>query len=487
MSGIFSSMNTATKGLMAQQTALHTTGHNIANINTEGFSRQRVDMKADRAYNYGGIGQLGTGVRMESVVRMVDNHVSKQIRAENSTLSRFAEKSEVINQLEVIFNEPSDTGLNFNIGEMFDAFQELSKNPENLNSKTVVVEKLKTLTDTLNHMAGQIESLESETHASIDKNILDFNSKVDGLNTLNKQIFNVSIKGQIPNDLLDQRDLMLKDLTAIADVSLDFDKYGRVGITMGGNEKNAADESIKSDILTKEGNQNFINYKDGKISLYDEPYDKDATIAQTAKSELNITNGKLLGNMDAIGDIKVAKKNLDKMALTMAKAINDVHKDLNTTYEPTVPGDQKSIFTFDESKGAKSIKVNEKLVKDNSLLQSGKNGNEGDGSLALELAGLRNKKLGEDGKEDLSGNTIGGSYRDIVIKIGISKQHSDNMVENQEALTQQLENRRESVSGVSINDEITNVIKFQKAYEANAKVLSALTEMLDVLINRTGV
>ncbi|OLS01539.1 flagellar hook-associated protein FlgK [Tissierella creatinophila] len=481
MSGIFSSMNTATKGLMAQQTALHTTGHNIANINTEGFSRQRVDMKADRAYNYGGIGQLGTGVRMESIVRMVDNHVSKQIRAENSTLSRFAEKSEVINQLEVIFNEPSDTGLNFNIGEMFDAFQELSKNPENLNSKTLVVEKLKTLTDTLNHMAGQIESLESETHASIDKNILDFNSKVDGLNTLNKQIFNVSIKGQIPNDLLDQRDLMLKDLTAIADVSIDFDKYGRVGIEMGGNK-----------ILTQEGEQNELKY---------DKYDKDnpnktrevklVNSKDNSEATITVTNGSLLGNMDALRDIDNSKKNLDKMASTMAQAINRVHGQLEVKDQNGNLVEAGFIFTVKEGKNpedaAMNIEINKALVSDNSLLQSGKNGNEGDGSLALELAGLRNKKLGEDGKEDQSGNTIGGSYRDIVIKIGISKQHSDNMVENQEALTQQLENRRESVSGVSINDEITNVIKFQKAYEANAKVLSALTEMLDVLINRTGV
>ena len=89
MSGIFNTLNTANKGLMAQQTALHTTGHNISNANTKGYSRQRVDMKADLSYNYPGVGQLGTGVKMEAVVRIVNDYVSKQIRQENGTMERF--------------------------------------------------------------------------------------------------------------------------------------------------------------------------------------------------------------------------------------------------------------------------------------------------------------------------------------------------------------------------------------------------------------
>ncbi len=197
MSGIFNTLNTANKGLMAQQTALHTTGHNISNANTKGYSRQRVDMKADLSYNYPGVGQLGTGVKMEAVVRIVNDYVSKQIRQENGTMERFTAKSDVIDQLEVIFNEPSTTGLNFNLGEMFDSWQELSKNPEMLTSKTVVVEKSKTLADTLNHMANQIDSLRDETIGQIDKNVLDFNSTIDKLDKLNRQIFNISVKGHI--------------------------------------------------------------------------------------------------------------------------------------------------------------------------------------------------------------------------------------------------------------------------------------------------
>ncbi len=461
MSGIFNTLNTANKGLMAQQTALHTTGHNISNANTKGYSRQRVDMKADLSYNYPGVGQIGTGVKMEAVVRIVNDYVSKQIRQENGTMERFTAKSDVIDQLEVIFNEPSTTGLNFNLGEMFDSWQELSKNPEMLTSKTVVVEKSKTLADTLNHMANQIDSLRDETIGQIEKNVLDFNSTIDKLDKLNRQIFNISVKGHIPNDLLDQRDVLLRDLSSLTDFKVDFDKYGRVSIKMDGNEVLHNEKGIVSK-MTANGDE---------IKL-----DNDV---------ISITSGKIKGNIEALDDIEESKKSLDNFAKTMAEAINTVHED--------------EFFSGDS---AGTIKVNDDISKDHSLVNAGKleNSPEGDGSRALAIARLRNTKLvfsenpsfDYDAEtmsiiNDPNGVTIEGAYGNIVTIIGISKEHADNMVDNQEVLLQQLEMHRESTSGVSIDEEISDLIKYQKAYEANARVISVLTEMLDTLINRTGV
>lgn len=482
MSGIFSSMNTATKGLKAQQTALHTTGHNIASMNLEGFSRQRVDMKADLAQNLRGVGQLGTGVKMEGLVRMLDENISSQIRNESSTLNRYAEKSQVLDGLEMVFNEPSETGLNSKLGEVFQAFNDLSKNPESLSSKEVAVEKLKSLTGTLNQMAGQLGRLESESQEAIDKNLLDFNGKAEELSNLNRQIVKVALSGQTPNDLLDQRDLTLKEMSAIGGLELDFDPYGRVEIKMDGK-----------DILNFEGGQNYLAYdkldqnnpsSTREIKVYDKKTDSEKR--ENSLGAVDLKNGRIKGQREGLEIIKEASEKLDQLAGSMAKAINRVHQ--------AGGSGNLEIFTFkDGLVGAKNIEVNEAIRNQVDHLKAGKAKegeseiHSGNGELALELAQLKNKKLDPDGKENPSGSTINSSHIDMVVKIGISKQHSDRMLENQEALTGQLENRRESVSGVSINDEITNVIKFQKAYEANAKVLSVLTEMLDVLINRTGV
>ena len=470
MSGIFNTLNTASKGLQAQQTALHTTSHNISNANTEGYSRQRVDLKADLAYNFAGVGQLGTGVKMDAIVRLVDDYVSKQIRQENGTMQRFSTKSDVLEQLEMIFNEPSDTGLNFNLGQMFDSWQELSKNPESLNSKTIVVEKAKTLADTLNHMSNQIDSLSEETIGQIKKTTDDFNSIVSQLDTLNKQIFNISVKGQIPNDLLDQRDLMLKKLSSITDFNSTFDNYGRVNISIGNKDTTATDSLV---ILDATGQK--------EIALNG----ADVVIKDTSKV-LDIKSGVIKGYTEALSDLIERKEELNIFTKTMADAINTAHKDgmdvdeynnLFTTQVEDIDGNP--VFT------AGGIKVNQVILRNNDKINAGATSAsaEGDGSRALTIAAIRNQKFTFGG----ASTTIEGAYRDIATKVGISKEHADNMVANQDVLLDQLVLRRESTSGVSIDEEVSNLIKFQKSYEANAKVISVLTEMLDTLINRTGV
>ncbi len=493
MSGLFNTLNTANKGLMAQQTALHTTGHNISNANTPGYSRQRVDMKADLAYNYVGVGQLGTGVKMESIVRITNDYVSKQIRQENGTFERFSSKSEVIDQLEIIFNEPSTTGLNFNLGEMFDSWQELSKNPELPTSKTVIVEKSKTLAQTLNHMADQIDSLEGETLEQIEKNVLDFNNTIDKLNTLNKQIFNIAVKGHVPNDLLDQRDLLLKDLSSISDFKVSFDEFGRASVKMGNNEVLGQGQGVKYKMVAN----------GDKIHLQGQKSDNENDNIDITEK---IKAGKIRGNIEALDDIKRSKDSLDNFAKTMAEAINIIHRDGDGDWdEDSLEPDRRiDFFTFDGEKGAGTIRVNKEIVEDNSKVNAGKKGDspEGDGSRALEIARLRNTKLVFSDNPDFSsrydkdtmsiendpnGVTIEGAYGNIISIIGISKNHADDMVDNQEVLLAQLEMHRESISGVSINEEVSNLIKFQSAYDANAKVISVLAEMLDTLINRTGV
>lgn len=441
MSGIFSTFNTANKGLLVQQAALHTTGHNISNANTAGYSRQRVDTKADLAFNYIGVGQLGTGVKIDGVVRLVDDYVSKQIRQENSVANKYGTKSDVLGQVEIIFNEPSDTGINANLGQMFDSWQELSKNPESLTQKSIVVEKSKTLANSLNHMSNQLNNLKANTVDDIGKNVLDFNATVDKLDSLNKQIFNVGIKGQIPNDLLDQRDMLLNDLSGMTDISTDFDKYGRVEIKLG-----------TQDVLTGTDKHAMTSSPDGK----------NISIGGTS---VDIKSGQIAGNIDGLKEIEGRIDDLDKFTGMMAKAINDAH----------------GTPIFDGIDKAGTIKVNQDILDDNSKIIAGDlpTSPPGDGSRALAIAGMRNEKIG--------GTTIEGAYTNIVTKVGISKQYADNMVKNQGVLLDHLVLRRESTSGVSIDEEMTNVLKFQKAYQANAKVITVLTDMLDTIINRMGV
>lgn len=489
MSGLFNTLNTANKGLMTQQTALHVTGHNITNANTPGFTRQRLDVKADLAFRYTGVGQLGTGTKMSGIVRFSNAYVARQIRQENGVFEKFKSKSEAIDELEMIFNEPSSSGLNFYIGEMFDSWKELSMNPELSTSKTLVVEKSIAFTDIANHMLNQMDSLTNETHGQIEKNVLDFNTTIDKLDSLNRQIYNIGIRDEVPNDLLDQRDLFLKDLSSLADFTADFDKYGRVEVKLN-------PEAGSKNILEFNGNKAKLQYDknennpDGVFSLVSNVGDKEE------KQIIKISSGSIKGYRDSLSDIKIRSDELKLNIKVIAQSVNKVHVD--------------DIFKIEDSG---RINVVDKYKNNHSLINASgtkfdnnnQNTEAGNGDRALAISKIREVRFKLDDndinniitntydEDTLSfsqnnmGKTIEGMYRDTVAKIGISKQHSDNMIENQEALLDQLNLRRESESGVSLDEEVSNVIKFQKAYEANARVISVLTEMLDTLINRTGV
>lgn len=481
MAGLFSTFNTANKGLMAQQTALHTVGHNISNANTKGFSRQRVEMKADLPFHLGGVGQLGTGVKIDGVIRVVDPLINKQIRNENSTLNWFQEKSFGLDQLEVVFNEPSTTGLNSSLANMFNSWQELSKNPENLASKTMVIEQTKTLTDNINHMANQIDTLRDGTVDQMEKNALDFNATIDQLNNLNQQIFNIAVKGHPPNDLLDQRDMLLNDLSDITSIDAKFDEYGRVAVDLKG------EGGEKIEILSHK------SLKPAKMKIEENVTEdkKEVTVKIIGVDEegdpieinLDVKSGALRGNKEALEQMNERKEDLNDFARTMAEKINEVHKDAGG----------EDIYTIKDGAdnfNANNIRANPAILKEPGKIVAGATSDspDGDGSTALKIANLRSEKIkfGE-GTDKEKETTILGAYMDMVTKVGISKEHADKMIANQDALLGQLEYRRESVSGVSIDEEITNLIKYQSAYQANARVISTISEMLDTLINRTGV
>ena len=477
MSGLFNTLYTANKGLMAQQTGLHVTGHNIANINTRGYSRQRLELQADVPYHLVGVGKLGTGVKMGSIIRVVNDYVGRQIRNENATLQQYYARAESIDQLEIIFNEPSESGLNTALGEMFSAWNELGKNAELETAKTALVEKSKTVTDVINHMYTQMINLKDGAKDVLEHDLLDFNSKLDNLEKLNQQIINSSIVGEIPNDLLDQRDVLLVDLSSNTNIGVNYDEYGRAQVSIGDKE-----------LVGFEDKKGELKLDGDSIKLVGEDGEEDI-------SNL-ITSGNIKGNLESMEEIQKTMDDFNKYIEVMGKAVNTIHSD---------DGKGLDFFVFDtddEGNFAGTIKVNPEIVADHSKVNSKKSDSspEGDGSRASAISALKDIKLDFNSDpvsfdydpETMSikgvenGSTISGKYNSIVVTVGVSKKHVNNMIDNQELLLEQLEARRESSSGVSLNEEVSNIIKYQRAYEANARVISALSEMLDTLINRTG-
>ncbi|SJZ53316.1 flagellar hook-associated protein FlgK [Garciella nitratireducens] len=541
MTGIFSTFNTAKTGMFAQQQAISTSSHNIANANTQGYSRQRVNFQATPAFCLNGVGMVGTGVDIQSIERIRDTYLDIQIRYETSISGQYQARQEILEQVEMIFMEPSDTGLNTTMSAMWDSWQELSKSPENSTARTIVLENSLTFTNNLNHMHQQLETLKNDSINILEKTALDANSILKQIQSLNDQIFKVTIKGQIPNDLLDQRDLLMDQLSQTMDFTVTEDEFGRVSIENkeitlldGKNGNNISNEiSIVREIkqtdtgytitLVRGGDsiQGLTTLSIGEEDLASHSFLQEGAIVYTPKiqegseisfsdiKEFTVAHGELRGYQDIIKELTDYQEQLDGLARAIAYGVNMIHT--NNNEEGCIAffvgaGDTSDINQIN----AGNITINSAIQKDVRLIYTGKdlNGLEGDGERALAIAQLRNARLPvQDFIDEIDkatesslydfdemifedspgGTTFETYYKDIIAKLGISTQQANRMVENQNALTSQLMQRKYSISGVSIDEEVANLIQYQHAYQANAKVISTLATMLDTLINRMGV
>ncbi|KRL02081.1 flagellar hook-associated protein FlgK [Liquorilactobacillus capillatus] len=508
MVGLFGTLGTATSGMGANQIALQTSSHNIANTNTDGYSRQRVDMKTTTPYKMAGVGMIGTGVEANGVERVVNDFVRSQVRGANAQYQFYNEKSDVLGQLEDTLNEPSDNGVVSQLSKLSDSWTQLSKNPEMGTSKATVVETASSFVDTVSEMANKVGQLKTDTTQNIAKTALDFNEKIKQLQSLNEQVYNLNSSGETPNDLLDTRDNLLKDISSLANVETSIDRYGRASIQLSGqtilngDERNtlsvvvgnqAGKSSVAKDGDTTGGTQTLNeDYPAGTVLLTKSDADNNPTYAK-----LDVTSGSLGGLQASVNEIQSHLQELNDFAATVAKTTNMVFTD----------GKQSTSGFFnigdDPDKYAANLKVDAAIIAKPSLIPAGTTTAAGDGSRALALANLNDLKLTYPMSDsDLTANydatnltfkqTEGGSsyadaFNNIVTKNGISKQQADNTSSAQLSLLNQLEYKNESMSGVSINEEMSDVIRFQQGFQANARIISVVSEMLDTLINRTGV
>ncbi len=496
MSGLFGTLNTATKGLNAQQTALQTIGHNVANANTTGYTRQRVTMQADFAQTIPGVGQVGTGVRVGNIDRVSDQYVNTQLRDATSTTKKHESLSDIIGQLEAVFNEPSDSGLSNKISDVFNAWTYLASNPEQSSARTMLVQTTETFTDTLHHMANSIDSIHNDTLRELDKDALDANSTLKQLENLNHQIWQASVRGFTPNDLLDHQDRLMTDLAGKIDISVERDQFNRVSISIDGN--NVLDSNSRKELAVVTG----FNEAGRPVLSTGEEVDGDVGLgtimirSEDSMEIVNAKNGTMRGTKDALSVITDMKSDLNEFAYSFAQAVNMIHTDGD------LENNQLFFNEVTRDNAASTIRVAQELRANPDAVVSGRDLNNsvsGDGTRAQAIASLQNQTLPTNSDSwdfnpdtlkintNGTGSTLFGRYNSMVTGMGIIKQQEDNMLETQNALMNLLTQRRESISGVDINEEVVDMIRFSSAFQANSRVLQTISEMLDTLINRTGV
>ena len=497
MRSTFYGLEIARKGLFISQKGLDVTGHNIANANTPGYTRQRLvtssvepGVASDGIFTYTSKGQVGAGVTIQELSQIRDKFIDMQFRRENTKLGEWSAKTEAFQYIEDVFREPSDAGLNAVLADFFSDIQEMAKNPESKEIRALVRQDAIKLTETLHHYYDQMIQLQSEQDTAINITVNEINDIVKNIRDLNEQIFRFEIGGEKANDLRDQRNLLVDRMSSLIKIDYYETPDGRFRIDINGmslvnHTQYQAIEAVK-DVKNPAG--------DDLDNLYSIKW-------SGTNMDVAINGGRLKGYMD-IRDgnspdkmgIPYFVKQLNSFADALVTKFNEIHKEGFTLPEDGKPSTNgKDLFRTHDQNGnpinitAKNIALSQDILDSvyniaTSAQQVDENdpNKPGDNEIALELAGLRNAK----------NLPIVGNFEDftkrIIADLAVESSHSQKMLEGQEMLTDSLDINRLSISGVSLDEEMTMIIQYQHAYSAAARAISAMDEALDILINRTG-
>jgi len=523
----FHGLEMAKQALFTQQMGLYTTGHNISNVNTAGYSRQRVNFETLSPYPSASRnspvmpGQIGQGVKAGTVQRIRDSFYDHQYRTQNSQTSYWQTRTDALGRMEGLMNEADGTdGFNKTLMDFFKSLEGLSTNPENIGARQAAIQQGVTVAGTFNHTANSLENVRKDLQTQIGKNdgttgkLGDANSLLRQINALNKQIGEVEPHGYLPNDLYDQRDRLIDELSSIVKINVDYVSSGdsSLKIADGIAVIKLADEKGKDTGITLlEAEDRKLS--DSELGQFKVEFADDSKqnavskinfVKQGTEKDIGITNieGSLKGLVEAygyldgddvLGDIPSTIAKLDKLAENFAKAFNKIHGS-GIGFDGITTGLDFFTSGKDNTNGkitAGNMTVNKELRDHPEKLAVSTDKTAGNGDNAKALAGIIKKSLtgaDVDSNEPPFGEGVSvlGYFQQIISKMAVDTQEARSNVANYGVLQQQIQNDRLSVSAVSLDEEMTNLLKFQHAYNASARSLTAMDELLDKIINSMG-
>ncbi len=446
--------NIARRAFSAQQNALNVTGHNIANANTPGFSRQRVEMEASPPVDFPQ-GRIGTGVEITQIRRIRDRWIDARLWTENGLFGRWEYAEQVLRQIEDIFGEPSETGLNEVLNQFWSSWEDLANNPESSSARVAVQQRGISLTQAFNRIDTRLKVLQEDLNTAIEAKLDQINSIAKRIAEINVNV--VSAKGNNANDAQDERDRLIDELSKLINVSAKEDADGTVAITIGGRV--LVERDIATELTT-------TTRSSGHGVLKDIVWKSDGVGARITSGEL----GGILNVRDS--NISNYLGQLDALALSLVQEVNALHR---VGYGL---GGSTGINFFDENtSGVGDIALSNDVLNDPGEITASSDGSPGDNSSALAIADLRHQLT-------MNGGTaaFGDHYSSLVGTIATQSQEAEFMRRNHQLLVKSLENERSSVSGVSLDEEMTNLIKYQHAYNAAARLVTTVNELMQSVL-----
>ncbi|HSY17144.1 MAG TPA: flagellar hook-associated protein FlgK [Candidatus Acidoferrales bacterium] len=473
MLGLFGTLDLARRSLQTQMTGVEVTGQNLANVNTAGYSRQRVNISSSPDL-LTTAGPEGTGANATGIQQIVSDLLNSQIQSQASAsgyanaqqttlqtaqngLDEFLNGSGATTSTSATGASTSDSGLSGQLTALFNAFSSLATSPSP-SSQQAVVGAAKNLATTFNNISNQLTAAGADADKSLSNDVASANKLLSQVADLNSEIAQAQGGGGNANDLLDQREQDLENLSQLTSITTSTGTNGSVNVSIGGQTL-VSGYNVSDTLQTYAGSNGHL-------------------LVQTGTGvNLSLTGGSMQGTIDARdGTLATMQGNIDSLASNLITAVNTIQ---NSGYNST-GGTGNSFFTGTNSA---TIGVNAALTNNPALIQvSGSATTGGDTSLALQIS-----QLATSTQAGLSGQTFGDYYGATVTGLGSALSDANTQVANQTAVTNMLATQRGSVSGVNTDEEMTNLMTFQRAYEASAQLITTINTMMgDTLAMKTS-
>jgi flagellar hook-associated protein 1 FlgK len=468
---IGSILNSARSGMAAQQLAVQVASQNIANADTEGYSRQRVDLATSLsvAFPYG---TIGTGVTVQNISRARDAMLDAQYRQDSGGQANAETMSATLGQIQQVFSEPSDSGLSASLDAFWSSWNDLANDPSNGAAKGAVRAAGSSVASTLNRFAAQLDQIDQTNRESANADVSQINKLAQQVVEYNNKIVAQESNGHTAGDLRDSRDRLLDQLATLTGGQAIERANGNAAFFVGGR------------ILVDGAQAKQMEFTDGQ----------PPTIKFTDDPKILVGVGGTLGaKMDVSAkQVPDVMSRLDAVAKSIVTSVNAIHNGA-TAYTGTPPvatvaGNFFSVGTgaaTDPAFTARGIKLDATLTSADKVAASAASTGPGNGDVATAMSNLRSQTLAIT---DAAGNTvgtnsIGGFFTETVGNLATATKYAEDDATVQKTLATNSNARRTAVSGVSTDEELVSVIQHQHSYQAAARLVSVVDEMTQTLVN----
>ncbi|MBI5266141.1 MAG: flagellar hook-associated protein FlgK [candidate division Zixibacteria bacterium] len=460
MPGLFQGLEIGKRALLSHQLVLQTIGQNIANVNTPGYTRQRVNIQATNPEEVT-YGSVGTGITVTDIRHIRDLFLGQQEQEATKSLGQWSYKDKTLSEIEALYNEPQDNSLSHLLSAFWDSWSQLATNSDSISNRKAVVATAGQLIAGFQQLSRKLMDLREATDRDVTNMVADINQKTADIARINQQIAGAELGGHRANDLRDARDLITRELSSLVDVRTIEKPNGETIVHMGAMA--LVDGSQSFPIASETANKNGVS--------------TSRIVWKGTSVQLTNLSGQLAGVMET-RDVLVQDNldGLDELAQTIIEQVNAIHV---TGYG--MNGTTGVAFFDPNFSSASTMRLSQDVANDQGKVAAA-SVITGDNHIALALSELRDAKVMNENVSSMN-----DFYSSLVGLAGMKAKEASTTSQNFELLVQQISNARQSVEGVNLDEEMANLVRSQHAYDASARVITAMDQALDTVISGMGV